>query len=236
MKIHDIDQRSEEWDSLRLGIPTASEFHSIVTPKKGELSKSADRYMHRLLAEWYFGGPLEDPQSQFQSQWMERGQALEHQAVSAYEFETGLTTERVGFVMSDSGLVGCSPDRFVGDDGGLEIKCPSPVIHMGHLVRRAVAEDHYPQVQGCMLLCERKWWDVVSYCPPFPAVIIRVPRDEEYIGKLSDALVAFTRTMMQARVLLEKTYGPRLQVEAEAGPADDFNGMGVSQDDIVEAK
>lgn len=275
MKIYNCTQRSEEWDRLRLGIPTASDFHrivhssmgvryfcgtcgteyprkrkacecgaAIITEDKLKPSTQAEAYRNRLLAEWYFGGPLEDPESQYQSQWMERGAFLEQRAVDAYEFETDNTTEKVGFVTLDSGLVGCSPDRLVtailcqkcsGDkwvlgkgghpticrkcggqgvlsEGGLEIKCPSPTVHMGHMLDRTVAADHYPQVQGCMLICERQWWDVVSYCPPFPTVIVHVPRDEGYIKQLSVALVDFTRELVQARTLIEKTYGPRLQV------------------------
>ena len=38
MKVHDVAQRSEAWMNLRSGIPTASEFDNLVTPK-GEVRK-----------------------------------------------------------------------------------------------------------------------------------------------------------------------------------------------------
>jgi hypothetical protein len=41
MKIHNCTQGTEEWRKLRAGIPTASEFHKIITPKTGQLSKQA---------------------------------------------------------------------------------------------------------------------------------------------------------------------------------------------------
>ena len=239
---YDCAQRSEEWDRLRLGIPTSSEFHRIVkggteyvcqscgvvSPTKrkkcadcGEPvisreilkpSTQAEAYMHRLLAEWYFGGPLEDPESQYKSAWMERGQFLEDQAVKSYEFETGTETEKVGFLTTDDGMVGCSPDRLVvGDEGVLEIKCPSPAVHMGYMVKRSVDDDYWPQLQAQLWLSGRSWVDIESYCPPFPTVIIRVPRDEQYIGLLSVELAKFVHAMQQARTLIEKTYGPPLR-------------------------
>ena len=237
---YDCAQRSEEWDRLRLGIPTSSEFHRIVKGgtayrcgtcdgeyhtkrKKCECgapvaaieilkpSTQAEAYMHRLLAEWYFGGPLEDPESQYKSAWMERGQFLEDQAVKSYEFETGREAEKVGFISTDDGMIGCSPDRLVGDDGILEIKCPSPAIHMGYMLKRSVDSDYWAQIQGQMLIAGRAWVDIESYCPPFPTVIIRVPRDEQYIGLLSVELAKFVHAMQQARTLIEKTYGPPLR-------------------------
>ena len=245
MKRFDCSQRSEEWDRLRLGIPTSSEFHRIVkggteyvcqscgvvSPNKrkkcgdcGEPvvsretlkpSQQAEGYMHRLLAEWYYGGPLEDPESQFQSAWMERGQVLEDQAVTSYEFETGLETEKVGFISTDDGMVGCSPDRLVGEDGMLEIKCPSPPIHMGYMVKRSVDSDYWAQIQGQMLIAGRAWVDIESYCPPFPTVIIRVPRDDQYASLLVVQLAEFIHAMQQARTLVEKTYGPPLRSQIE---------------------
>ena len=246
---YDCPQRSEEWDRLRLGIPTSSAFHRIVkggtayrcpacrveyeTKRKkcgecGELvvpfeilkpSAQAEGYMHKLLAEWYFGAPLEDPETQYQSAWMERGQALEDQAVKSYEFETGREAEKVGFISTDDGMIGCSPDRLVGDDGILEIKCPSPAIHMGYMLKRSVDSDYWAQIQGQMLIAGRAWVDIESYCPPFPTVIIRVPRDDQYASLLVVQLAEFVHAMIQARTLIEKTYGPPLRSkEVVTGP------------------
>ena len=70
MIIHNVEQRSEEWFSLRLGIPTASEFHNIVGNTTGELSRSKDKkglsevakkYAYRLVAEKLLNRPLLKP-------------------------------------------------------------------------------------------------------------------------------------------------------------------------------
>jgi hypothetical protein len=61
MKIIDCVQNSDEWIAARLGIPTASEFHRIITAVKGDLSKSARKYAAGLVAETLLAKPLEKP-------------------------------------------------------------------------------------------------------------------------------------------------------------------------------
>jgi hypothetical protein len=151
MIIHDCVQGSERWHRLRLGIPTASCFSKIVTPG-GKLSKQSDAYLRRLLAEWLYGAPLEDPESTYRSEWMQRGHDLEESAVHAYEFQTGHTAEKVGFVTDDDGKLGCSPDRLIGETGLLEIKVPAPPTHVGYMLTGSIEQEYTPQLQGQLLL------------------------------------------------------------------------------------
>jgi hypothetical protein len=195
---HDVAQNSEEWHRLRLGIPTASEFKRIVTPK-GKLSAQSDGYMHRLLAEWAMGAPLIEEETQ----WMTRGTMMEPQAVAAYEFDTGRNAELAGFFTTDDGLVGCSPDRLIGDDGLLEIKCPSPQVHIGYMLQSDLKDEYWPQVQGQLWVTGRAWLDIQSYCPGLPNFITRVERDEKYIALLEMALKEFTDRMLDCRKILE---------------------------------
>ena len=69
MIYHDFAQQSEEWYRARLGVATASCFDKIITPKKLELSKSAEDYAFTLVGEMVTGESAE----KFQSYWMERG-------------------------------------------------------------------------------------------------------------------------------------------------------------------
>ena len=211
---YDFPQREEEWQRARLGIPTASEFHKIITPKTGKLSSQAEGYMHVLLAEWMLGAPLPSVETEY----MTRGAELEDAAVKAYEFETGLDTELVGFCTTDDGLIGCSPDRLVlndlhpdwnmGDDSGcLEIKCPAANTHVGYMLQRSLDEKYAPQTQGQLLITGRAWVDTVSYYPGLPTVVIRSPRDEKYIALLKAALDAFVEAMLKAREAITQRYG-----------------------------
>jgi hypothetical protein len=139
------------------------------------------------------------------NEWMTRGQALEAQAVKAYCFERDCELQQVGFITTDDGLIGCSPDRLViGQNGGVEIKCPMPASHVGHMCRRELDEQYRPQIMGQMLIAELDWVDWTSYCPGLPAIIVRVYRDEEFISKLREALSGFVETMLRTRERLEK--------------------------------
>ena len=73
MIILPVTQGSEQWKEARLGIPTASRFGSIITPKTMKPSSQADGYIAELVAEWILGQPLDG----VQTEWMERGSVLE---------------------------------------------------------------------------------------------------------------------------------------------------------------
>lgn len=226
MKIHICDQNSIEWYRLRLGVPSASEFHRILTPT-GKLSTQAQGYMIRLLAERMIGHPMEE----IETSWMARGTELEDSAVSSYEFQNEVETSPVGFITNDAGTVGASPDRMVGTDGLLEIKCPAPNTHVGYLLNKAVESDYYPQLQGQLWISERGWVDICSFHPELPPAVIRVQRDEKYIAELDKALTAFVGVMAQKRMQLESKYGPFPSLDPPK-PSEDCGPLGVSDEDV----
>lgn len=190
MILHTVTQGSTEWLAVRAGIPTASAFDRIVTPK-GKPSTQAEKYMHQLLAERMMGHPV----LQVQTHWMGRGQALEGEAVLYYEGVRELDTTVIGLVTNDEGTIGASPDRFVGEDGLLEIKCPAEHTHVGYLLTRSVDAEYLPQVMGQLWITGRKWLDIVSYHPEMPIAIVRVERDEAFIATLTNAVGAFSREL-----------------------------------------
>lgn len=217
---HKMEQQSHEWFVIRLGLPTASEFHRILSPT-GKLSTQATDYCNRLLAEQMLGHALD---ADFQTQWMIRGQELEDTAIEAYEFATGLETQPGGFVTADGLTYGCSPDRLVGAEGLIEMKCPSPNTHIGYLIDpETMRQDKKPQVMGELLTTERKWVDLVSYHPELPPVILRVERDEEYINKLRKALESFAADLRSGRADLEARFGkfPKIAIVKDEGPVYD---------------
>jgi hypothetical protein len=190
MILHDVIQGTTDWLAVRAGIPTASAFDRIVTPK-GKPSAQAEKYMHMLLAERIMGHPV----LQVQTSWMGRGKELEGEAVLYYEGVRELDTTVIGFVTNDERTIGASPDRFVGEDGLLELKVPAEHTHVGYLLTRAIDAEYYPQVQGQLWVTGRKWLDIMSYHPEMPPAIIRVERDEGYIATLSEAVTRFASTL-----------------------------------------
>ncbi|HEV2301511.1 MAG TPA: YqaJ viral recombinase family protein, partial [Stellaceae bacterium] len=187
MKLHDCEQGSARWYELRVGVPTASQFHRIVTPG-GKLSKQARGYAFRLAAETLLGRSLE---SLAATEWMDRGKELEPEAVRMYEFDHDAATRPVGFVTTDDGRLGASPDRLVeGARAALEIKCPAPQTHLEYMLD-GFGADYLPQVQGQLLVGEFDWVDRYSYHPEMPPVLARTGRDEAYIAILRAALAEF---------------------------------------------
>lgn len=202
----DVCQGTTEWLALRAGIPTASSFDRILTPRTGKPSSSAEGYLFSLLAERLMGKPIVE----HVSLWMERGSHMEADAVSFYEFQRDIKTETVGFVTNDKNTIGASPDRLVGADGLLEIKVPAPHTHIGYLLRAGSAYDAYKvQVQGQLWIAEREWADVLSFHPEMPPALIRIERDEEYIQKLSAAVTAFSEALEEQWMrMAEEGWGP----------------------------
>lgn len=227
-----VEQRSAVWFYLKLGKPSASEFHRIVTPT-GKNSTQAEDYSHRLLAELMLGRPLNED---VQTDWMARGTELEDGAVEAYEFQTGLTTSLGGFCTDDEGQYGCSPDRLVGDDGVLEMKCPAPNTQVRYLDDPgSLMQEKKPQVQGLLLVTGRAWCDLVSFHPELPTVIRRVKRDERYIDTLRVGLAAFCRQLLVMRANLEQQYGQfkPIVIPTEHPPAEEPTGpMAITDEDF----
>ena len=204
MKIIECVQGSDQWHMARLGLPTASEFGRLVTPT-GKPSAQADAYLHRLVAERLIGMPVDNDTD---SPWMTRGSAMEAEAVAFYELQRGEDTRAVGFVTTDDGLAGASPDRLVGDDGLLEIKCPSAAVHVGYLLE-VEPRKYWPQLQGQLWVTGRAWVDFLSYCPGLPPALVRYARDEEFIAKLAEAVPAFACSVEASYLRLAEMIGQR---------------------------
>jgi hypothetical protein len=182
IQIFNDEQGSPAWFAARMGIPTASEFSTVMA--KGE-GKTRLTYMRKLAGEIITGEPMEG----FSNQNMERGKIMEDEARDLYAFMKDVKPHRVGFVRN--GEKGCSPDSLIGDRGGLEIKTALPHIQIERLMKGELPSEHKAQVYGGMWVCERDHWDFMSYWPKLPPLIITIGRDEAYIRNLSSEIDRF---------------------------------------------
>jgi hypothetical protein len=191
MKIHDVEQGSVSWGKLRAGIPTASEFHNLVTPKfKIRTGEMVETYLASKLAEWWLGGPLVSA-----CVWdMDQGRILEEEARPWFEVEFGVIVRQVGFITTDDGRAGCSPDGMI-DDCGIEIKCPQPTAHVKNLMSGEVPDNYLPQVHGGMFVTGLDSWKFVSYRRGFPKLVLDVERAEKIQSVIRDAVTAFTQRL-----------------------------------------
>ena len=184
MRLIECEQGSEEWLKARLGIPSASNFSKLIT-MKGTLSTQAKAYVDALVAETITGESTYVKVTDA----MQRGTELEPYARERYFYETGNSVEEVGFCLHDDYQAGASPDGLIGEDGGLEIKCPLGGTMVSYLRVGRLPSKYWQQVQGCLHITGRKWWDFMAYHPDMKPLIVRVERDEAFIAALDALLI-----------------------------------------------
>lgn len=212
--------RSVEWYQDRLGIFTASRTSKVITNKTLKISSQAGDLMDQLLSERWSG----EPYDLYQSPWMQRGVELEDDGFLAYESLEGIETEPGGFFTNDAGTIGASPDRLVGANGLLELKCPLLPTQI-HAARAGDgnADDHRAQIQCQLWVCEREFVDLFSFHPLLILPPKRVYRDEEYIRVLAAVVNTFVEQLEQNWTELIAKYGkpPRQATIAPVQQQDD---------------
>lgn len=188
MKIHDCKQGSAEWLAARLGVVTASEMDALITPLwKVRTGEGPDTYLYRKLAEKLLNWSGDD----FGSFEMGQGELVEKIARPWYAFTHDVNIETPGFITSDDGKIGCSPDGLIGDDCGLEIKCPQPPTALKYLINGELPPQYRAQVHFSMLVTGRPKWVFLSYSRQFPPLEITVERDPKIDTALCLALEMF---------------------------------------------
>jgi putative phage-type endonuclease len=212
----DVEQGSEEWHRARLGKVTASRVADVMArPASGKgFSATRDAYMGVLIAERLTGQRYE----KFKSQTMARGNEVEDEARAAYAFRFDVDPVPVGFVDHPRiAMAGCSPDRFIGDDGLIEIKCPDTHTHISTLTGASINGSYVKQMQFQMACTGRAWCDFVSYDPRLPEhmslFVSRVHRDDAAIREMEAALVVFLQELERKLRDLRERFEPAQQYE-----------------------
>lgn len=201
LEIINCEQGSDDWFRARMGIPTASEFSTVMAKGKGKAeSKTRRTYMLKLIGERM----TEQPMESYSNHHMERGKVMEEEARNAYAFMTDREPELVGFIRN--GEKGASPDSLIGSDGLLEIKTKLPHLQLEVLMEDRLPPDHTAQVQGQIWVAEREWADFVSYWPGLPLFVKRVHRDEEYIKTLSQEVDRFLSDLHDMMETIRQKY------------------------------
>lgn len=190
-----IEQGSDEWRALRVGKATASRVADITRKTKSGVSASRQRYLGELVSERMTGNPYQG----FKSADMEWGSETEADARNAYQYLRGWRASDlhgVAFVDHHAiAMAGASPDRLVGDEGLLEIKCPATHTHIETLLGAPIDRDYMLQMQWQIACTGRKWCDFVSYDPRMPEAlrlfVKRVERDDALIAELEAEVMKF---------------------------------------------
>ena len=222
---YDVDQGSDDWAKLRLGVPTSSCFDRIITPSRHEFSASAIAYAGELIDE-RLSNCLPPRVENYTTRAMRDGQQNEEEACRAYSLMTGLEIAPGGFFMTfDDRQFQMSPDRRVLTDAGTvcgatEMKCPMGKTHMKWLLgpdpdksaqARARWEannrlplDHLCQVHGELIVTGLPWVDFFSYASGSPDILIRVVPNA-FTMKMRIALERFWKLYLQVLGDMAKT-------------------------------
>ena len=202
MIISPHEQRSPQWFKERLGLPTASMFAEIITTKgKPTIDTRRQKYLDELVGEVL----SERNTIRFANQKMRDAAAREPDARLLYEIVKGVDVQEVGLCYIDEQKKwGASPDGLVEPDGGFETKDAEPHVQVVRMRTGWTGMEHFQQIQGGMYVCERKWWDLQSYCEGMQPIIIRFWRDDSWIEKLKVELDSFCLELIMTVKKLRK--------------------------------
>lgn len=187
-----MEQRAEEWRMARLGHLGASRLgEALAEGRNGAPSATREDLLYELAAEHISGIPYEN----FHSRFMEDGIENEPMARAEYEGLTGhIVTEHLGMEWSVNPRFWCSPDGLIGNDGGIEIKCPKTKNHFKNMSGKIDVKYLY-QMAGLCLVFDRQWCEFVSYDPALPSnlciYIKRFTRAELPIDFVRDGVIRF---------------------------------------------
>lgn len=205
MKIHnDIEQGSLDWELLRLGKVTASEADALVSPLgKVKTGEGPRTFLLKKLAEEWSGQSNQDANA-----WnLDQGRFLEEFARPAFTLETGLEVETVGFIESDDGRVGCSPDGLLDGRVGLEIKCPHLPTQIGYLLDGKLPADYIVQIQFSLFVTGFSKWIFYSFRRKMPSLRLEIQPDPKMQESIKIALESFMEQYDAAKERLTKING-----------------------------
>jgi hypothetical protein len=190
LQIYDtLEQGSDEWLQARCGILTASVIGKLITPTLKVADNDTSRGLTETLVAERISGHVDYVHPSFD---MQRGTLDEPYARELYAQQYGPVRE-VGFAIRTIGnlRLGASPDGLVEEDGGIEIKSRRPKTHIRTIVTDRVPAENMAQIQTCMLVFDRPWWDYISYAGGYPLYVERVERDEAWQTAIVDAAAKF---------------------------------------------
>ena len=200
-----IEQGSPEWFAIRLGKVTASRITDVLAKVKTGEAVTREDYRTELVVQRLTNQPSEP----FTNPAMEWGVEQEPMARIAYEAQANVFVEQVSFVEHPTiEWFGCSPDGLVGEEGLIEIKCPSSKNHIKYLLGGKPPAKYIPQMQCQMAVTGRKWCDFVSYDPRLPEdlqlFVVRLERDVSFIMSMEEEVDKFLK---EVNVMVNKLKG-----------------------------
>jgi hypothetical protein len=211
MIVHHMEQRTDEWFQIRVGKLTASQAGKMLATTKSGWSVQRQDLRMQIACEKITGFSCETPF--VANEAVQRGIDQEDVSVRFYESLNGAVVDRgVGFLESDDGLCGCSPDGLVTEStisdltgaaghirGLLECKNPTTKNHVLYMRAGIVPPQYAAQLTHSLFVAgpDYQFIDFFSYDSRLPpgldAFLVREWRDEEKIAAHAEAVAVFLR-------------------------------------------
>ena len=191
MLIVDLVQGSAEWETEKLGKPSASNCSKILT-NDGKPSKQREGYLFELAGELVTGSKAVG----YKNGFMEEGQNREQEARDLFCMLNNVEIKEVGVVYKDEEKKFlCSPDGIISGKYGFECKNPLPKTQVKYLLDGGVPSDYFSQIQFSLYVTGFETWHFFSYVPCMKPLHLKVKRDEKFIKALAIELEVFCKTL-----------------------------------------
>jgi hypothetical protein len=205
-----IDQGTAEWQSLKLGVLSASNISKALA-KKG--TETRNTYLMELV------GQIATRQfDEINAKSLEYGKINEVAARAAYEFETGHKVDQIGFIYGLDKRVGVSPDGIMPTiKKGLELKCPiTAKVHADFLCNDKIKPEYMYQVQFSLYVSQFETWDFASFNPSFKTSmlkIVTIEKDPKVFERFENELPEFINDLDAALTKLSISFGSQWEIK-----------------------
>ena len=163
MKFFDVEQNSDEWDNLRVGVITSSKIPCIMANYGSSFGEVAKKYAINLVIEQLTETKINN---EYFNKEMQRGHEQEPLARCLYEEYTFSEVLNGGFFTD--GIIGCSPDGLICEDGLIEVKSVIPTVHFANVKRQNIDPAYKWQIISNLKFTCKEWIDFISFCDQYP--------------------------------------------------------------------
>lgn len=205
-----IEQRSPEWLKIRIGKITASNCGRMMSFSKRDKLPTAEnkKYITDLVLERLNGQATEF----YVNPAMQWGIENEPVARVFYEYLYEVTVQETGFIHHPKyDFIGASPDGLIGDDGLLEIKCPTTSHHLEILLSNKPDEDHVLQCMFQLWVTNRQYCSLLYFDPrmikdDYKGKVFHLERDETIIQTIESRAMEVDAEVISTLKKLKEDY------------------------------